>query len=112
MDRTAKIRQINDTTRMCLCGLGTGKLVWTDAVRALSEEQRQGLLGKVVEFNAFNDDNDPHHEHDFGAVEHAGQKWFWKIDYYAKDDFNYGSEDPADPAQTSRVLTLMRADEY
>jgi hypothetical protein len=26
--------------------------------------------------------NDPYGEHDFGSFELAGEKFFWKIDYY------------------------------
>ena len=36
---------------------------------------------------------------------------FRKIDYYDRAT-EAGSPDPADPAVTTRVLTLMRADEY
>jgi Protein of unknown function (DUF3768) len=55
--------------------------------------------------------NDPHGEHDFGHFEIAGQKFFWKIDYYDAA-MEFGSEDPADPTKTTRVLTIMLASEY
>jgi hypothetical protein len=51
-----------------------------------------------------------HGEHDFGSFELCGRRFFWKIDY--ERAMKYGSEDPSDPAQTTRVLTVMLADEY
>ena len=62
-------------------------------------------------FDAFTDDNDPYGEHDFGAIDEGGVRCFWKIDNYDRAT-EMGSPDPADPAVTTRVLTVMRADEY
>ena len=61
--------------------------------------------------STFTPDNDPHGERDFGVFEHNGERISWKIYYYAPD-MEHGSEDPSDPAQTVRVLTIMLASEY
>ena len=63
------------------------------------------------EFTAFNGDNDPHHEHDFGTVEIEGRQVFWKIDYF-DPTMTQGSEDPSSLALTRRVLTVMLAEDY
>ena len=63
-------------------------------------------------FDRFTDDNDPHGEHDFGCIELEARRIFWKIDYYADDAMEWGSEEPSEPARTYRVLTIMLAEEY
>jgi Protein of unknown function (DUF3768) len=83
----------------------------TAGVAALSEEELTQVLERVRHFDEFTTDNDPHGEHDFGNFELAGVNYFFKIDYYSTD-MQGGSEDPADPEKTTRVLTIMRADEY
>jgi hypothetical protein len=69
------------------------------------------ILARVAGFNDFTEDNDPYGEHDFGAIVHQADKIFWKIDYY-DPDLKFGSTDPSDPKLTTRVLTVMLADEY
>jgi hypothetical protein len=107
-DKSVRISELNDSLRRTFSG---GKVVMTDGVAALPERELAQLLEKVRRFEQFTPDNDPHGEHDFGSVELAGQTYFFKLDYYARD-MDGGSEDPADPTKTTRVLTIMRADEY
>jgi hypothetical protein len=103
-----RIRELNDDFRRTFVG---GLVLITAGLEAMPAEQRRALLAKVRAFNVFTEDNDPHGEHDFGAVDHGGVRCFWKIDYYDRAT-EFGSPDPADPAVTTRVLTVMRADEY
>jgi hypothetical protein len=107
-DRFARIRELNDALRTTFVG---GKVMLTAGVDALPTEEKVAVLSKVRTFATFNTDNDPHGEHDFGAFELNNQRIFWKIDYYAPD-LDGGSEDPADPTMTTRVLTIMLAAEY
>jgi hypothetical protein len=70
-----------------------------------------GLRPSEDRRSQFTTDNDPNGEHDFGSFTLVGRKFFWKIEYYDKE-LRYGSENPADPGVTTRVLTLMLASEY
>jgi Protein of unknown function (DUF3768) len=103
-----RIRALNDVFRRTFVG---GLVLITAGVEAMPIDQRRSLLAKVRSFEVFSEDNDPHGEHDFGAVDEAGVRYFWKLDCYDLAT-EMGSPDPADPAVTTRVLTVMRADEY
>ena len=107
-DRKARIRALNDRFRQT--GIG-GQMVITPGIQGLGEEAVRQIATKVMKFDRFDEGNDPHGEHDFGAFDHAGQRIFWKIDYYGPDLMS-GSENPSDPAVTCRVLTIMLAQEY
>jgi hypothetical protein len=102
------IRVLNDNFRSTFIG---GQLVLTSGVSELPIDVRAKALLMVKSFSAFSEDNDPYGEHDFGSFEVAGEKFFWKIDYY-DPQCQYGSEDPSDPGKTTRVLTVMLVDEY
>ena len=103
-----RIRELNDDFRRTFIG---GAVMITAGVEAMPAEQRKSLLQKVRACDACTDDNDPHGEHDFGAVDEGGVRYFWKVDCYDRAT-EFGSPDPADPTVTTRVLTIMRADEY
>ena len=106
---TQKIRELNDAFRRTLGG--AGRRLMTAGVAALAVGDQAAIVGKVMNFEDFAEESDPHGEHDFGAFEHAGQRLFWKIDYYDRA-CEYGSEDTADPLKTTRVLTILLAEEY
>jgi hypothetical protein len=107
-DKAQAIRVLNDNFRSTLIG---GRVVMTQGVSELPLETKARVILAVRSFDEFTNDNDPHREHDFGSIELGGETYFFKIDYYALD-MDGGSEDPADPEKTTRVLTIMRADEY
>jgi len=108
-ENTKKIAALND---LCRTAMGiAGRLVQTAGICALPLEVQSAIRQKVECFSDFTPDNDPHGERDFGSFEHAGERIFWKIDYYDRT-LSFGSEDPSDPKQTIRVLTIMLASEY
>jgi hypothetical protein len=103
-----RIRELNDSFRRTFTG---GRVVVTDGVDALSANVKAEVLQQVRQFDRFDRDHDPHGEHDFGNFEIEGHRFFFKVDYYDLE-MQGGSEDPADPAKTTRVLTVMKAEEY
>ncbi len=122
-NRTEVIAAQNDKVRAVLnSGLGflgcaeggvKFKLVWTPGIdEAFMQTGRaKTVLSAVADFDDFTEDNNPHGEREFAALDIEGTRIFFKIDYYNLT-LDGGSEDPADTAQTMRVLTLMLPAEY
>lgn len=108
------IRDLNDRFRQGDAAI-PGRVMITHGVQALiadhDGESQVTVLTSVRRFDAFDTDNDPYGEHDFGAFDLCDERLFWKIDYYAPD-LLHGSEDPSDTSLTIRVLTIMLASEY
>jgi Protein of unknown function (DUF3768) len=105
-----KIRALNDAFRTAM-DHRLGRVMLTGGVDALPSDVKAMAIRRVATFSEFTPDNDPHGEHDFGSFTLAGRKFFWKIDAYDKA-MEFGSEDPADASKTTRVLTIMLAEEY
>ena len=124
-EQTARIARLNDIARQAMGVACTA--VATVGFRSLSASDQSCVRVLIETYDAFDEDNDPHGERDFGCVYQLGDgRWtterprshederervFWKFDYYDRD-LQFGSEDAANPAVTRRVLTIMLSDEY
>jgi Protein of unknown function (DUF3768) len=69
------IAQLNDEFRR-------NRRDWYITRGAQSLPDVPGLVEAVRQFNTFTPDNDPHAEHDFGAINWHNERTFWKIDYF------------------------------
>jgi hypothetical protein len=105
---TDRIRALNDELRRDLSG---GRALITPGIAALGDDFVGRLVKTIAVFDDFCHANDPYEEHDFGSFEVDGHSVIFKIDYYDRD-LQYHSPDPADPAVTQRVITIMLAREY
>lgn len=124
-EQTARIARLNDLARSAMGVACTA--VATVGFRSLSASDQSCVRELIETYEAFDEDNDPHGERDFGTIYQLGDgRWtterpksrdderervFWKFDYYDRD-LRFGSDDAAKPAITRRVLTIMLADEY
>ncbi len=107
--RLKRIVRLNDALRR-----GQGKhitVVVTAGLRHYDEAYLARVSQAVADFDQFSEENDPHGEHDFGAITLDGEKLFWKIDYFDLD-LDAHSLDKANEDITHRVLTIMLASEY
>lgn len=125
LEQTARIARLNDLARNAMGVACTA--VATVGFRSLPEADQSQVRDLIETFDAFDEDNDPHSERDFGTIYQLGDgRWtterprlredehervFWKIDCYDRD-LRFASENAADPAVTRRVLTIMLSDEY
>ena len=102
------IATLNDKFRKSFIG---GEVLLSAGIATMSSEDKANIVSLVQNFNDFNEDNDPYSEHDFFSIDYKGNKIFAKIDYY---DLNYEfmSENPANPDITNRVLTILLSCEY
>ena len=124
-EQAARIARLNDLARKAMGVACTA--VATVGFRSLPEADQSQVRELIETYDAFEEDNDPHGERDFGTIYQLGdgvwtterprlrederERVFWKLDYYARD-LQFGSEDAANPSVTRRVLTIMLADEY
>lgn len=108
LPRGEAIAQLNDQLRKTGTG---GTVVVTQAVTKLTGFDGPTLMSALASYEAFDPDNDPHGERDFGDITLFGTDLLFKIDYYDLD-MQFGSNDPADPDVTVRVLTIMRASDW
>ena len=120
-EQSARIARLNDLARSAMGVACTA--VATVGFRSLPEANQSHIRELIETYDAFDEDSDPHGERDFGTICQLGDgRWtterprvcdderervFWKLDYYDRD-LRFGSEDPANPA----VMTIMLSDEY
>lgn len=103
-ERAEKIAALNDAARG-----NAFNYMATRGIVSLEQAVISDIFIAVQGFRDFTEKNDPHGEHDFGSLTVAGNKVFWKIDYYKRD--LSGWCDPLSP-ECRRVLTVMLAEEY
>ena len=124
-EQTARIARLNDMARSAM-GVACNAVA-TVGFRSLSASDQSSVRELIETYDAFDEDNDPHGERDFGTIYQLGcgrwtterprvrederERVFWKLDYYDRE-MRFGSEDAANPAITRRVLTIMLSDEY
>ena len=124
-ERTARIARLNDRARRAM-GLACTAFV-TVGFRSLPDADQSRVRELIETYDAFDEDNDPHGERDFGTIYQLGDgRWtterprmrederervFWKLDYYDRQT-EFASDDAANPAITRRVLTVMLSNEY
>ena len=107
--RAEQIARLNDLLRKTGTG---GTVVITRGVKHLTEFDGATLAEAIAAYDEFDAEGDPHGERDFGCTTLFGADAIWKIDYFSDGTLTFGSDDPADPAISTRVLTIMLAPEW
>ncbi len=94
-----------------------GRIVFAGGLAQEDRSKQIAAAQAATLDNNFTSENDPHGEHDFGAVTVPGSssfkefKIFWKIDYYSSSEMEDGADDPS-ALQAYRVLSIFYPDDY
>jgi hypothetical protein len=107
-EKVAEIRRLNDQFRTTFRG---GEILLTQSVANLPDMVKAAALEQVATFKGFNEENDPHEEHDYGSFDHCNREVWFKIDYMNLT-MDAASEDPADTAKTKRIMTVGLAEDW
>ncbi|MER9456560.1 DUF3768 domain-containing protein [Mesorhizobium sp. M0478] len=106
--KPTRVQTLNDQLRQT--GVG-GRVVLTAGIASLPAKDIAEILQAIAKFDAFDGSNDPWGDHDAALLHVGDRQLFWKIDTYDRAMTNL-SPDPADPAVTIRVMTIMLPEEY
>lgn len=106
--RAETIARLNDQLRKTGAG---GTVMVTQNVRNITGFDPAALAATLATYQDFDPHGDPHGERDFGTMTLWGYDLIWKVDYYDKG-VNYGSDDPANPEITHRVLNVLLATDW
>lgn len=105
--------EANNRMRLrALCGIPQHhRITITQGIMAYPAEQQEEIIHRILVFQAFTEDNDPHLDRDLMVIEYLGTKIYGKMDHYDLA-MEYLSPDTSNDQLTTRVLTIMLADEY
>lgn len=106
--RAEAIARLNDQLRKT--GQG-GSIVITSNLRRVTGFDAGVLDSALANYEGFDAGNDPYGERDLEDLTLFGHNLMFKIDYFDLS-LTYGSDDPANPSVTSRILTVMLASDW
>ena len=114
-EETAAIAGQNDQLRLgLLAGIPNGmkaRVLVTPGISAKGPVFVSLCLRSISMFKDFSEDNDPWGDRGFAALTVEDTRIYFKIDLY-DEACEYGSDDPANPDRTTRVLTILLPSEY
>lgn len=109
-----RIAELNDQLRKEPMNRAHGQVFLSAGIAARGEPFKAKVLAVIAAMTPkdFKPGNDPYRERDFNSFSVGERLCLFKIDYFAKSNLRVHSDDPADPAKTERVMTVLFADEY
>ena len=112
--RARRIAELNDRLRKEPANRALGQVLLSAGIATRDDAFKTKVLAAIAGMTPkdFKLGNDPYRERDFNSFSVGERLCLFKIEYFAKGNLRKPSDDPADPAETERVMTVMFADEY